>query len=70
MHLDHGRHSGGESDEGLRPWKDGCWTADRQKRMAVAGAGLTRVMKIGKERPSAAHGHLDGSEWVRLWRLG
>jgi len=34
--------------------------------MAVAGAGLTRVMKMEK-----AHGHLgwQGSEWVRVWRL-
>jgi hypothetical protein len=64
LHLDHGRCSGGESDEGLRPQSEaGCWFADRQKRMAVvAGAGLTRATKIGKERPSAgAHGHLNGS---------
>jgi hypothetical protein len=70
-----GDASGGESDEGLRPRsKAGCWTADGEKRMAVAGAGLTRVTKMEKVRPSAAHGHLgwQGSEWVtcRLWRLG
>jgi hypothetical protein len=33
----------------IKEWKAGCWFADRQKRMAVAGAGLTRVTKIGKE---------------------
>lgn len=44
-----GDASGGESDEGLRPRsKGGCWTADGEKRMAVAGAGLTRVTKIEK----------------------
>jgi hypothetical protein len=60
-----GDANGGESDEGLRPRsKAGCWTADGEKRMAVAGAGLTRVTKMEKVRPSATHGHLgwQGSE--------
>ena len=49
-----GDASGGESDEGLRPRsKRGCWTADREKRMAVAGAGLTRVTKMEKALSSA-----------------